>query len=438
MPAGRFSRNTVMAGVFVLVVVGMFVFGVVLLNKRGAWLTGTSAYTIHFTLEEGAEGLEKGSPVKLGGVRVGSVTSVDFEPKPGGAADVAGIAVGIEVDKRIRLYEGAKVTLVRPLLGSNSALNIVKLTLGNDAKPVVSGGNIEGELAPPAFISQADYATLQEILRKVGRSVDVAEQWIQDVNKDWPKPYEDVKATIASTKNITADVEKITSSTQAHWTDWQKDVDEFLKLLRERTDSLTKRADDGIRQFQELVADGRKVIADNRQKIDDVIESVRSVVTRFEKEDYPSAAATIKKAQETMEYVGNIARNADQTLTTKLPEIREIITQASLAAQQLKLTMVEVRAAPWRLLYQPNKKELENELLYNSVRAYSNSLAEVRAAADALEAATRSLAGAPAGVRPSIDQATIDALTVKLKDSLSKNAEQEKLFYDRWIREDHQ
>lgn len=436
MPAGRLSRNTVLAGVFVLLFVGMFVLAIVLLNKRGAWLAGTNSYTIHFDLEEGAEGLEKGSPVKLGGKRVGSVSSVEFDPKPGGDADVTGIAVGIEVDKSIRLYSDAKVTLVKPLLGSNSALNIVKLNGGKGATPVPSGGNIEGELAPPAFISQSDYATVQEMLKKVARTVDVAESWVQDVNKDWPKPYDDIKATIASAKNITADVEKVTSSAQTSWEGWRKDIDDIFKLVRERADSITKGADAGIQDFQKFIADGRKLVADNREKIDSTIDSVWSMITKFQKEDYAEVSATIKRARETMEYVENIARNADQTLATKLPEIKEIITDASLAAQQLKLTMVEVRAAPWRLLYQPNKKELENELLYNTVRAYSESLGEVRAAADALEAATRSVAATPPGIHPAIDQSTLDALTLKLKDSLSKSAEQERLFYDRWIRED--
>ena len=65
----------------------------------------------------------------------------------------------------------------------------------------------------------------------------------------------------------------------------------------------------------------------------------------------------------------------------------------------------------------------------------SDALADVRYAADALNAAARSLAATPQGLRPNIDQSAIDALALKLKDSLSKSAEQEKLFYERWIRE---
>jgi hypothetical protein len=137
-----------------------------------------------------------------------------------------------------------------------------------------------------------------------------------------------------------------------------------------------------------------------------------------------------------MTYAVEIARKTDEVVTTRIPEINEIITSGTLAAQQVKLLSAEVRAAPWRLLYQPNKKELENELLYNSIRAYSNSLADVRAAAEALEAATQAVAVTPQGQRPSVDEETLAALTVKLKDSVSKSAEQERLFFERWIRED--
>ena len=59
-----------------------------------------------------------------------------------------------------------------------------------------------------------------------------------------------------------------------------------------------------------------------------------------------------------------------------------------------------------------------------------------QAAAQALEAATQAIAATPEGQKPAVDPETISALTVKLKDSVSKSAEQEKLFFDRWIQED--
>lgn len=432
MASGRFSRNTVLAGIFVLIIIGMFVLAIILISERGSWATATSKYTIRFELDEGADGLESGSPVKLGGVRVGSVTSVEFDPPPESGKEVTGILVGIAVDKRLKLYSDAQITLVRPLLGSNSALNIVRVMRDPASVPINPGARIEGELAPPGFVSKADYAKFQDVLDKVHDAVSVADRWIKDVDKDWPKPYEDVKATIASARAGVGEFETTMTDVRSKWDKWKVEFDESITLVRGRIDTITREAEDGVKRFKDLMASAQDLIDDNRAAIDQSVESIRSVLARFEKEDY---AATIKKAQDVLAYAENIVRNADQTLTTQTPELKEAMTSARLAAQQLKLMMVEVRAAPWRLLYQPNKKELENELLYNSVRAYSDTLSEVRAAAEALDAATRSVAATPAGLAPSVDQDTIQALAAKLRESLSKSAEQERLFYDRWIRE---
>jgi prophage DNA circulation protein len=237
-------------------------------------------------------------------------------------------------------------------------------------------------------------------------------------------------------RKASADAEAIVSDARTRWNGWGGDIDQIFKTVKDRAESISKGADDAVKEARQFIDEVRKVVSDNRSKIDEALESARNIVKKFESEDYPAVAQAIKDGKATMAYAVEIARKADQVLTTRIPEINDIITNGSLAAQQVKLLSAEVRAAPWRLLYQPNKKELENELLYNSIRQYSNSLAEVRAAAQALEAATQAIAATPEGQKPAVDPETISALTVKLKDSVSKSAEQEKLFFDRWIRED--
>lgn len=429
MPAGRLSRNTVLAGLFVLAIIALFVFGVVLLTKSGDWSLSTTRYVVRFSLLDGAEGLDAGSAVKLGGKRIGSVKSVEFEPAPGSGKDVESILVGIEVASSIKLYQDADITLVRPLLGSNSTLNIVRLRATPTSPPVASGGLIDGKLAPPGFITQADYAAVQNFLRRVDR-------WSGDIDKDWPKPYDDVKATVENVRKSSEDARDIVADAKGKWANWSGDIDDVLKTVKDRANSISQGADDAVKEARQFIDEVRKTLADNRAKIDETIETVRSVVKRFESEEYPLVAKAIRDAESTMAYATDVARKVDEVVTTRIPELEGIITDGTLAAQQVKLLSAEVRAAPWRLLYQPNKKELENELLYNSIRRYSESLADVRAAAEALEAATEAIAATPAGEKPIIDDQTIAALTAKLRDSVSKSAEQEKLFFDRWIRED--
>ena len=428
MAAGRFSRNTVLAGVFVLVAVALFVTAVVLLSESGSWVRNGAEYSIRFDLDEGADGLEKGSAVKLGGKKIGSVQGVDFDPQPGGDQEVRSLVVRIKVDGRIKLYNDAQVTLVRPLLGSNSALNIVKLRSKPDAKLVSPGGEINGDLAPPGFVSQADYAKVQKIIDDAQAFSGRINRWSEIIDPTFDQNYGKIEQTIT-------DVSEMVKNARASWSDWRTWITDTIKLVRDRSDSIITGIDDGIKEVRQTVADIDKAVDENRPYVREITENAASVVKQFRTEDYARVTAAIKDAQESMAKIRDFSAQANEMLTTRRPDIEQIITQAALAADQLKLTMVEVRAAPWRVLYQPNKKELENELLYNTIRQYGESLAETRAAAQALEAAARSLATTPAGATPAVDQATLDELTLKLKTSLSRSQERERKFFERWIGE---
>lgn len=428
MPAGRFSRNTVLAGVFVLAIIALFVVAVVLLTKAGDWSFDVRTYTVRFDLDEGAEGLEKGSAVKLGGKRVGRVLRVDFDPPPESGAEVTALLVRIEVRSDLVLYEDAVVTLQRPLLGSNSALNILKLRSSPDAGRIAENGVIDGRISPPGFFRETDYAAVQNFLKRLDR-------WSADVDRDWPAPYDDVKATIASAREATENIAVLVQETRGRWDEWVGEIDGVIRQVRPRFDDLTARAQETVDRARNAAAEVEQAVVENRPRVNAAIEDFRALMEKANGEAYSEALTTIRKARETMEYAADAARRADEFITTRSPELGEIITSAALAAQQLKLATIEIRAAPWRLLYQPTRKELENELLYNSVRQYSQSLAEVRAAAEALESATQAVAAAQQdGVgRPAIDPATMDQLTQRLREAMDRAAEQERAFFERWV-----
>ena len=54
------------------------------------------------------------------------------------------------------------------------------------------------------------------------------------------------------------------------------------------------------------------------------------------------------------------------------------------AGDQLKLAAIEVRSQPWRLLHEPDTKELSTQALYDATRSYASAASDVRAASEAL------------------------------------------------------
>lgn len=436
MSTNRISRNNALAGLFVLICIGLFVLVITLLTGASERFVGTSSYIVDFSLADGAEGLERGAPVKLAGKRIGRVLSSDlrFERAAGSAADapaeITGVEVTVEIRADVQLYEDARVNLVRPLLGSVSAINITSLRTRPEAKPVAAGSRIAGQIGPPGFLSQADYARVQNVLQRV-------EKWTAEIDPSVKPITEDVRATVANVKDLTG-------KANTSWDRWSGDVDVFLGDARKAGGRLDKIVTDatasvesikaGVEEIRAFVAKADEFIVRNRPVVDGTLDDIRELSRKAKGEAYEKVVAVLDDAQETMKHAASVAKEADELVTQKRPELADIVTNASLAAQELKLATTEIRAAPWRLLYQPTKKELENELLYNSIRRYSRSLADLKATADALDSVTQQMAVIQPGQVGAISSAEVAVLATRLRESIAKSQEQERQFFERWIR----
>ncbi len=426
MASGRSTRNNVLAGLFVLLTLALGVFIVIIVSNVWGRLGVKTQYVVSFTLLDGAEGLDKGSLVKVGGKHVGHVTQTDFAYDDV-TGEPVGIDVRIDVDPKVRLYEDADVQLLRPLLGTSSTINISPLPAFRPAglvpagppRVLPEGGRLYGRLGAPGFLSPGDYAKIQEIIDRVNNIVVEVE----------PRVGPLMDHATASAENIRV----ITDDARLKWEGWGKSGDAVMARVETasaRIPEIVESVERGVQQGRDFVSSAQAVLDDNRPKIDEAIEYVRELTRKAQGEGYDRVMAALESGRQGLESFAAAAARADELITSKGPELGEMITAGMLATQQLKLTTVEVRAAPWRLLYQPTRKELENELLYNSVRAYSESVSQLRAASEALNA-TAQRASEPGGDR--IDQATLDRLTQRLKTSFEQYQKAEESFMNRWV-----
>lgn len=438
MSAGRGSRNNVLAGIFVLASVILTVVVVVILSNIGERLQPRHPYVVRFSVVDGAEGLERGASVKIGGQRVGRVTSTKFVYN-----EVTGepefVDVAIEIPTNFKLYTDADVQLIRPLLGSGSTINIIAFTgmAQVDAKfigpprALKPGDTVTGRLGAPGFIAQSDYARIQAIIARVDRISEEVEPRVGSI--------------MANADAAVADVRSITGDARKAWPEWEKSITEVLARIdkaSEPFEQIVKNVSDtsvsikdGVAEARELLARGKAAIDENRKSLDEIVENVRQFTDKANTEAYEKVLAAVKTAQDTLDSARSAAKQVDDLLVQKSPELSDIVSSAALAANQLKLATVEIRAAPWRLLYQPTKKELENELLYNSVRQYSTAVGELRQAAEALRSVAERADSATGAIQPT-DKATLDALNAKLKAAFDKYQEQERSFLERWSKAD--
>lgn len=435
--AARSSRNNTLAGLFVLASILLFVGLVIVLSNVGDRLKPRSDYVVRFSVADGAEGLDKGAPVKVGGQRVGRVTRTEFitDPETG---EPRYIDVAIAIDARLKLFTDADVQLQRPLLGSGSSINIAAFTgaprvAGAFEGPptlLTPGSTIPGRLGAPGFLAQGDYARIQSILARVDRITAEAEPRIGEI--------------MASAQQSVDNVKAVTEDARVQWPVWSRNVTDVLARVERASaqfdgiaTGVTQTVDAvkrGVEEARGVVSRVQAAIDENRPAVDRAIANVRDLTERVNTELYAQVRDAVASARAGIDSAASAARQADELLLKKSPELEEMIANASLASQQLKLTTVEIRSAPWRLLYQPTKKELENELLYNSVRQYSEAVGELRQAAEALRSVSARAAEARAAGRE-IDQAAIDRLSAKLQDAFGQYQEQERSFLQRWSRD---
>jgi hypothetical protein len=107
------------------------------------------------------------------------------------------------------------------------------------------------------------------------------------------------------------------------------------------------------------------------------------------------------------------------------PAIRTSMANFRLASDQLRATLQEVRRSPWRLLYRPEMRELEFELLYDSARAYAEAVGNLRGAAESLESVM-----AARDTRLAADGQTLDQLVQALEASRAVYQRCEKQFLE--------
>lgn len=421
MPA-RASRNNVLAGAFVIVAVIAFVATVVVLSSLGDAFAERKHYVVRFSLMDGAEGLDDGSPVKLGGQRVGKVTDTRFVFAPApvqGAADIpTAIDVDIEVRADLLLFEDAIADLAKPLLGGTSAINIVGVT-GRAEEPdyegskppqiLAEGGIIQGGRGSLGLLSRQDEKNVRDIISETRAIIADARPHVKPI-------MEDAQAGVARFREFGERIpgygDKLDDILQA----WQATSADFRANAARVADFLEK-----MHQAYDT----------NREGFDEIVQNLRELSIQAKGEGWNKVMAALDSAQSGIDSFNSAMKEADAVIASTSPQIQELIASGNIAAQQLKLLTMEVRSAPWRLLYQPNRKELENELLYNSVRQYSEAVADLHNASMALDAITaRASAGADGGV---VDQDTIDKLTERLRKAFERYQREEEVFLERWV-----
>ncbi|MBL8764265.1 MAG: hypothetical protein JNM07_08345 [Phycisphaerae bacterium] len=426
MAISRSSKNNLLAGSFLLVsLIGGVVITLVLANVE-EWSVKTEAYVIRFTLSDGISGIKPGSIVKLGGQPIGKVTGVQLGVDEETKRECWDVAVRLRSALAVTIHEDAMVYLELPLLGSVSAINISDPGSGDvpegrrqgaDAR-LGPGERLTGRLAPPTFLAQAGYGPKQ-----------IAE--VQKFIANTSKASERFDPITGEAQKLLSDAREVVGSVRERTPDWSERISRFLTRLDEASDDfkpLTKAANEAMATANEVVDRVRAVIDENRENVRATLANATDISQRIRDEVVPRVVEFLDKGKGGIDTFNDALARADNLLKEAGPEFRIILANGRLASDQLKLAMTEIRRNPWRLLYQPGKKELEKELLYDSARTYAQAVSDLRATAASLEAIVAMGPGAQ-----TLDHESAERLTRSLEETFRKYKDSERDFLDRLV-----
>ena len=410
------SKNNLIAGGFLISCLVGFVVLSAIIADAGSRLTATNSYRVMFTLADGAFGVKPGTAVLLGGQQIGRVTGVEFREDPDRGVPV-GIDVAVSVRADIALFEDARFTLERPLLGNTSLINIVHVGEGDvpdfqgRSAGLEEGEAIAASIAAPAFLAGAGYG--EDQAKQVRSTIANAEKFSSHLAHIGEVLDIQIEPTFDNVQEISEDLRKIVQGTRD---DMEASRESFRSLI-DNLSSAASRADTSMKDAGDLVATMREIIENNREDLDLAVKSAADAVVRMNEMGVPDALATIRSARETMERIDAMTAEAE-------PGVRRMLANARLASDQLKLTTSEVRRSPWRLLQRPSTKELESELVYNAASAYAQAVSDLRSASESLDAALA------AAETEEVDTERISELADLLRRAFEEHTEAEERLLD--------
>ena len=363
----NFSNN-LRAGIFVSTIlvlalaVGFVLLKVDLFKKY-------QTFVLQFDTTEGVSGLSRGSEVKVGGLTVGRVISIT--PDVDKNDDLSAINVTIEIMEGIPIRysdtapEGTNAEVIRvgSLVGSTSIINFN--TLGQAPAPILKSGDkllaTRGSGMLTTLVGPANAVRTNEIIK--GLAVTAA--WLKTI----PEEYR--TRVVPTLQNLST----TTANFNQDYETWRKPIGDTLLNAQSFTGNADQLLKDNKAKFTQLMDNTSATMAD-----------AKIIASEFKTKGMPALQKLLDQGADAAQTLASSLNQVEQQMPQRLTDLRDFMLDAREIAGQLKLTAIEIRRSPWKLLYQPKPGEVAHENLYSATRAFALATADLKTASASLQA----------------------------------------------------
>ncbi len=352
-------RNELQAGLFILVS-GLLAGGVYLgVRGTGMSLESKSQHTVAFALSDDVGGLRAGSEVRMGGLKVGQVTSVRVIA----TGETPEIVAEFSIPQRFSLKPDAQIEVQATLTGAVN-LNISSLGIAPhstatmpDETPFRGRGSALNRLVSELALASTE---INHTVR------DVRGVTLPKVNTALEQTGPTIDAIRATSNNANELI------TQAR-TKVEPIVERYNKAADAATVAMTEvgeLAGGGKADFRQTLANARQATGDLKDRLPALLDKTQLAIDDLR--------GSLGKASAALEDVKAVAVNAREAtasartiLTTNRGRIDEMAKSLRDTATNLEAASVDIRRSPWRLLYKPSGAEVANLNLYDSARHFA-------------------------------------------------------------------
>ena len=363
------ERNSLKAGLFIVVSVALIVFVVVGIKGLSRFVEPTQRHQVRFKLSDDIGGLANGDDVRIGGAKVGTVRDIELDTE----SENPGIVITFQIPKKFQVRRDANVTIQTTVTGV-SVLNIESLG-SRQAQQLAEGEMITG-------MPGASIATLTAKAR--------------DLVPELTAAVRDIRTSTIPKVNATVDTYKTTGESATDLIKYAKSkVDPIIDRYNAFAEKGRFALDQAGTLFSDVKSDFRTTITNLaaattsvKDKLPGILEKADGTLAKIQTalDSTNEALVDIKKVAENTR---DATAHARSILTNNRSRIDAMIVSLKTASDNLKFATAEIRRSPWRLLYKPAPDEMGNLNLYDSARHFAEGASAMQDAAEALRDAAK-------------------------------------------------
>ncbi len=404
------ERENLKAGVFVLTGGVLALVVIFVLSDIGRLFERQQTVRVYYQLSDGLQGLKEGAPVTLGDQPIGEVTRIEdkIDQVNRDTTRVVGKIITAHVPKRYQLFQNAIIELKAPLIGSGTSLNIRSVGVGNpykDKEPIP--GSLAGTMQVQELIREAGIGEQQrEEIRQIIANVESVTATLRD---DTPHLTDQAKQIMTDVQAAAGDLKAAIAQANSMLVDLGKYHEPWVA----RIDNVTQSAEQALAEIRDLVRDKAPAVRNTLDNVHSVTQTAKDKTVAQVTQALDSAVAALDSFKATSEQIKTL-------VVGQRPVLERAMANMQLTADQLKLTAIEVRRSPWRLMYTPDKAELDSDNLYDAARSFASAASALDTTADSL----RVLAD-----DPTVQQGEVQKMLNHLEAVFSKYSVAEKAFW---------